>query len=129
MLGDCELAFDDRSRSRSRRNRSRAKGGQFFLQTDMGTVVTRETRRSRSASVPWDRPVEPAILMIAAMPEGMDVPVEDHVDALRAAVKLSGYNGPRKASRMNISPGRPKKTRPTNQNLTDCPTSKSACAC
>jgi len=62
-------------------------GLEFFLQVDLGTVVTRETRRSRSASVPWDRPVEPAVLMIASMPEGLDVPLEDHLNILRAAIE------------------------------------------
>ena len=60
-------------------------GLEFFLQVDMGAVVTRETRRTRSPSVAWDQRV-PTILMIAAMPAGLDVPLDEHVEVLRAAI-------------------------------------------
>jgi hypothetical protein len=62
-------------------------GLEFSLQLAMPVVPTRETRTSRQLPVAWDCPVEPRILFVSAAPEGLGVPAEAHIHALRAAVE------------------------------------------
>ena len=62
-------------------------GLELGLQLAMPIAVTRETRSSRQSPVSWDRKIEPRVLFISAAPEGLSVPTEAHVHALRAAVE------------------------------------------
>lgn len=62
-------------------------GLELGLQLAMPVVPTRETRSSRQSPVSWDRDLEPRILFISAAPEGLGVPLEAHIHALRAAVE------------------------------------------
>jgi len=62
-------------------------GLQFCLQLALPVVPTRETRSSRQLPVAWDRKIEPKVLLVAAAPDGLTVPLESHVHALRAAVE------------------------------------------
>jgi len=62
-------------------------GLEFCLQLAMPVVPTRETRSSRQLPVAWDRPVPPRVLFVSAAPEGLTVPTEAHIHALRAAIE------------------------------------------
>ncbi len=61
-------------------------GLEFLLQFQMPIVVTRETRWTRSLKLGWDEPREPKILVVAAEPAGMTVPLKAHVQALRESL-------------------------------------------
>lgn len=61
-------------------------GHEWTLQHHLPIVPTREIRRTRPASVRWDRELEPKILFISAAPQGLEVPLASHVQALREAL-------------------------------------------
>jgi CHAT domain len=62
-------------------------GLNLTLQLAMPVVPTRETRSSRQSPVAWDRELRPRVLFISAAPEGLRVPADAHILALRAAVE------------------------------------------
>lgn len=62
-------------------------GLEFCLQLAIPVVLTRETRSSRQLPAAWDRDLDPRVLFISAAPEGLSVPADAHVHALRAAVE------------------------------------------
>ncbi len=51
------------------------------------STLTREVRRTRPVPVPWDRKIQPRILLVSAAPEGLEVPLVPHVLALRNALE------------------------------------------
>lgn len=59
-------------------------GSPLFLQTRMPICVTREFRRGRPLPIEWNR--EPRILFAFAAPDGLYVPAESHLQALREAI-------------------------------------------
>jgi hypothetical protein len=61
-------------------------GLDFGLQIQMPVVLSRETRRSRPVPVRWDEPRETRILVLAAAPAGLRVPLDAHLENLRAAI-------------------------------------------
>ena len=61
-------------------------GSEWLLQSQMPVVLTREIRRSRPDPVPYDRPLEPRILLVSAAPGNSEVPLASHVQALRTAL-------------------------------------------
>ncbi len=61
-------------------------GVEWALQHHLPVVPIREIRRTRPPAVRWDRRLEPKILFISAAPEGLDVPLTLHVQALRRAL-------------------------------------------
>lgn len=62
-------------------------GLEWALQLHMPVVPTREIRRTRPDPVSYDRPLEPLILLVSASPQGLEVPLGLHVQALRAALE------------------------------------------
>ncbi len=62
-------------------------GRELFLQQSLPLVATREMRLGRPSPAPWNPAREPRILLVAAAPEGLRVPLEAHVHALAAAVE------------------------------------------
>jgi hypothetical protein len=61
-------------------------GLEFCLQLGMPVVLTRELRSSRLAPISWNRG-EPRVLIVAAAPAGLAIPLEPHIHALRAALE------------------------------------------
>ncbi|HSP98543.1 MAG TPA: CHAT domain-containing protein [Candidatus Dormibacteraeota bacterium] len=61
-------------------------GLEFCLQLGMPVVLTRELRSSRLGPISWNRG-EPKVLIVAAAPGGLDIPLEPHIHALRAALE------------------------------------------
>jgi len=62
-------------------------GVEFCLQSSLPIVLTREIHRDRPQTIGWGQQGAPKILFIWAAPDGMTVPAEEHVRALRAAVE------------------------------------------
>jgi hypothetical protein len=62
-------------------------GLEFTLQLALPVVATRETRSSRQLPVAWDRDLPPKVLFVSAAPQGLNVPTDAHILALRAAVE------------------------------------------
>ena len=62
-------------------------GLEWALQHHLPIVPIREIRRTRPAPVRWDRALEPKILFISAAPQGLEVPLAPHVQALREALE------------------------------------------
>ncbi|MEC4748877.1 CHAT domain-containing protein [Methylomicrobium sp. Wu6] len=60
-------------------------GSPLFLQTRMPITITREVRRGSPLPIKWDRPVR--ILFAFAEPEGLNVPAQAHLNALRMAIE------------------------------------------
>jgi hypothetical protein len=76
-------------------------GLKFCLEGSLPVVLTREVRRSRPLPVSWGQHGEPRILFVSAEPQGLTVPKQAHVQALRAALepwvewpKSDGSTGP-----------------------------------
>ncbi|MGR9086442.1 MAG: CHAT domain-containing protein [Gammaproteobacteria bacterium] len=67
-------------------------GSPLFLQTRIPITVTREIRRGNPLPIQWNRP--PRILFAFSEPDGLVVPAQAHLNALRSAidpwVKLRG---------------------------------------
>ncbi len=61
-------------------------GLEWALQLHLPIVPIREIRRTRPVPVRWDRMLEPKILFISAAPQGLEVPLAPHVQALREAL-------------------------------------------
>jgi len=62
-------------------------GREFFLQLEMAVTLTREVPLGRPRRLDWDGTTEPRILVIAAQPAGLDVPLEGHLHAIRRAME------------------------------------------
>lgn len=63
-------------------------GLEFCLQTRLPVVVTREVRQGSSPQAPSLKHLpEPRILFVSAAPEGLSVPTEEHLLALRSALE------------------------------------------
>lgn len=64
-------------------------GLEFCLQASLPIVVTREIRRSRPNPTSWNRSSSrlPKILVAWAEPEGLRVPAQEHVRAIRGALE------------------------------------------
>jgi len=62
-------------------------GLEKLLQSHMPIVLTREIRRTRPVPIPWDRPLEPRVLLVSAAPGGLEIPLGEHAQALRAALE------------------------------------------
>lgn len=62
-------------------------GLEWALQLHMPVVPTREIRRTRPSPVSYDCGFEPRILLVSAAPEGLEVPLDLHVNALREALE------------------------------------------
>ncbi len=63
-------------------------GQELALQLEFPVALTRETRRYRAAPPAWGRRDQaPRVLLIAAAPAGLRVPLEEHVQALYRAVE------------------------------------------
>ncbi|SFL79662.1 CHAT domain-containing protein [Nitrosomonas communis] len=60
-------------------------GSPLFLQTRAPISITREVRRGRPLPVNWNRP--PRILFAFAEPDGLYVPAQSHLQALRSAIE------------------------------------------
>jgi hypothetical protein len=60
-------------------------GSPLFLQTRTPISITREIRRGRPLPVDWNRP--PRILFAFAEPDGLYVPAQAHLQALRSAIE------------------------------------------
>jgi hypothetical protein len=60
-------------------------GSPLFLQMRLPITITREIRRGRPLPVEWNRP--PRILFAFAAPEGLYVPAQAHLQALREAIE------------------------------------------
>jgi hypothetical protein len=60
-------------------------GRDLFLQGSLPIVITREVRRSRPLVAAWGKR-RPKILLVSAAPEGLTVPIREHVRALRDAL-------------------------------------------
>lgn len=60
-------------------------GSPLFLQTRAPISMTREIRRGRPLPVNWNRP--PRILFAFAEPDGLYVPAQSHLQALRSAIE------------------------------------------
>lgn len=60
-------------------------GSPLFLQMRTPITITREIRRGSQMAVNWDR--KPRILFAYAAPEGLYVPVQTHLQALREAIE------------------------------------------
>ncbi len=60
-------------------------GSPLFLQTRTPIAITREIRRGRPLPVDWNRP--PRILFAFAEPDGLYVPAQAHLQALRSAIE------------------------------------------
>ncbi|MDV6344189.1 CHAT domain-containing protein [Nitrosomonas sp. Is37] len=60
-------------------------GSPLFLQTRAPISITREIRRGRPLPVNWNRP--PRILFAFAEPDGLYVPAQSHLQALRSAIE------------------------------------------
>jgi CHAT domain len=60
-------------------------GSPLFLQTRAPISITREIRRGHPLPINWNRP--PRILFAFAGPEGLFVPAQAHLQALRAAIE------------------------------------------
>src|SRR5262249_33532722 len=63
-------------------------GLELSLQASLPVVVTREIRHSGPACIPWDKTsrIAPRVLFIYAEPEGMKVPAQAHIQAIRTAI-------------------------------------------
>lgn len=61
-------------------------GLEWALQLHLPIVPIREIRRTRPVPVRWDGIREPKILFISAAPQGLEVPLASHVQALREAL-------------------------------------------
>lgn len=62
-------------------------GLELCLQLATAIVPTRETRRLLPDLPPWDEQRVPKVLLVSAAPAGLDVPLADHVRALRRALE------------------------------------------
>lgn len=62
-------------------------GWEWLIQSHMPVVLTREIRRTRPDPVAYDRPLAPRILLVAAAPAGLEIPLASHVQALRHALE------------------------------------------
>lgn len=60
---------------------------ELALQLTLPVVPTRQTRRSLPTFTTWDARQEPKLLVISAAPAGLDVPLAEHLHALRAAIE------------------------------------------
>lgn len=60
-------------------------GSPLFLQTRAPISITREIRRGRPLPINWNRP--PRILFAFAEPDGLYVPAQSHLQALRSAIE------------------------------------------
>ncbi len=60
-------------------------GSPLFLQSRTPISITREIRRGRPLPINWNRP--PRILFAFAEPDGLYVPAQAHLQALRAAIE------------------------------------------
>ncbi|PQP35152.1 hypothetical protein C6A37_04050 [Desulfobacteraceae bacterium SEEP-SAG9] len=61
-------------------------GLEWALQYHLPIVPIREIRRTRPSPVRWDRELESKVLFISASPQGLEVPLSSHVQALRTAL-------------------------------------------
>lgn len=71
-------------------------GDPLFVQEDLAVVPTREIRRSRPLKTRLGDFNEPKVLLVAAAPEGLTVPLDRHITALCAALGLWINNLPGK---------------------------------
>lgn len=62
-------------------------GLEFCLQLALPVVPTRQSRRSLPAFATWDAEQKPKLLVISAAPAGLEVPLAEHLHALRAAIE------------------------------------------
>ncbi|HQU97497.1 MAG TPA: CHAT domain-containing protein [Nitrosomonas sp.] len=60
-------------------------GSPLFLQHHIPISMTREVRRERKLNMQWDR--TPKILFAFAAPEGLFVPAQEHLQAIREAIE------------------------------------------
>ncbi|WP_411727243.1 CHAT domain-containing protein [Methyloglobulus sp.] len=60
-------------------------GSPLFLQTRRPITITREIRRGHPLRIIWNRP--PRILFVSAQPDGLVVPAQAHLQALRSAIE------------------------------------------
>jgi len=60
-------------------------GLDLFLQGSLPVVITREVRRSRPLAAAWGART-PKLLLVCAAPEGLTIPIREHVRALRDAL-------------------------------------------
>lgn len=60
-------------------------GSPLFLQMRTPITITREIRRGRPLAINWNRP--PRILFAFAAPDGLYVPAQTHLQALREAIE------------------------------------------
>ncbi len=66
---------------------SPAEGKRMLLDLNLPMVLTREIRRTRPIPISWDRKMDTKILVVAAQPGFLTVPLKNHVRALRKSLE------------------------------------------
>lgn len=94
-----------------------AEGKRMLLDLNLPMVLTREIRRTRPIPIAWDRELGTKILVIAAQPGFLTVPIKNHVRALRKS--LEPWVGWQTVSGENASPNRVDEVRKRIRILND----------
>ena len=64
-----------------------AEGKRMLLDLNLPIILTREIRRTRPVPIAWDRKLDTRILVIAAQPGFLTVPLKNHIRALRKSLE------------------------------------------
>lgn len=94
-----------------------SEGKRMLLDLNLPMVLTREIRRTRPIPIAWDRKLDTKILVIAAQPGFLTVPIKNHVRALRKS--LEPWVGLQTASGEKASPDRVDEVRKRIRILND----------